>query len=67
MKIFTCLDGSFDCIGLPVIVVLMLGALGSLFGPADSQPRGIVTVQALNLGEAGLLINADPAAAANPG
>lgn len=67
MKRFTHLDGSFDSIGLSLTMVLMLGALVSLLNPADSQPRGIVTVQVLHAVDGGLLINAGPVSAANPG
>lgn len=67
MKIQARLDGSFDFVCLPLTMALMLGALGSLFNPAQPYPRGVVTVQALTVGEAGLLVNPAPVPAANPG
>lgn len=67
MKILSRLAGSVDYICLPLTAALMLGALGTLLQPTDDQPRGIVTVYALNMNDVGALISAEPVSAANPG
>lgn len=67
MTIHSRLAGSVDYICLPLTVALMLGALISLLKPAEHQPRGVVTVYALSVNDAGTLISAAPVSATNPG